>query len=312
MLLPLACTIASATSATSFAKELAALHSVREPDGLPCNALFIDIGANIGMATWDFLQRLNCYESCGGNSTCRPENWSAQSCQFCNTANMNRQCGWMWPWWLPRDVRQRYCAVAFEPNPGVSSQLHARIESLRRLLPGVSVRVVNDTAVSVRDGEATFGIDTGAYEGRSSSLALSRVSPRAAPNASEPKLLGVNVEVGAQQRLRVKTLDLVHYLRALHAVPTVGMWLDAEGSEFELLRDLLSSGALCGRVDNLWMDWHPTRIAWAKERLPISDVEMHKMYNWMLTSMDNRAKHQTGTADPDAHCKTAMFTVGQR
>ena len=30
------------------------------------------------------------------------------------------------------------------------------------------------------------------------------------------------------------------------------------------------------------------------------------------TSMDNAAKHQTGTADPDTHCKTVMFTVGER
>ena len=70
--------------------------------------------------------------------------------------------------------------------------------------------------------------------------------------------------------------------------------------------------ALCTRVDNLWMDWHPTRISWAKEKLPTTETEMHKVYRWMLTSMDNAAKHQTGTASPDAHCKTVMFTMGER
>ena len=215
----------------------------------------------------------------------------------------------LWTGWLPRDVRQNYCAIAFEPNPHVSARLHARVEELRAAVPGISVRVVNDTAVSVRDGEAMFGLDTGAYEGRSSSLALSRTSPLKVANSSTSK--GASVEVGQQQQMKVRTIDFVHYLRALK-VPTVGLWLDAEGSEFQLMRDLLTSGVLCTRIDNLWMDWHPNRITWGKEGLPTSDVEMYKVYKWMLTSMDNAAKHQTGTADPDTHCKTVMFTVGER
>ena len=161
----------------SFSKSLAALHATREPDGSPCAAIFLDVGSHSGGALFDFFQRLNCYETCGGNSTCRPENWSAQNCHFCGSANSARQCGWMWPWWLPRDVRRNYCAVAFEPNPAVSPRLHAKADEIPRLNPGVSVRVVNDTAVSVREGTAQFGVDTGAYDGRSSSLALSRTAP---------------------------------------------------------------------------------------------------------------------------------------
>lgn len=248
----LLCQLATAASGTSFSKDLAALHSTHETDGSPCTHLFLDVGSNEGGVTWDFFHQLNCYESCGGNSTCRPDNWSAQSCKFCNSANLGRQCGWMWPWWLPRDIRRGYCAIAFEPNSAVSSKLHSRMAGLRHALPGVSVRVVNDTAISVRDGEASFGIDTGVYAGRSSSLALSRTSPLKSANVSEAPV-GASVEVGSQRQTRVRTLDFVHYLRALHSVTSIALWLDVEGTEFALLRDLLTSGALCAHVDNLWI-----------------------------------------------------------
>ena len=304
MLFVVALSIASTRS-----KDLAALHSVSAIDGSPCTSIYLDVGSHSGGSLWDWFQRLNCYESCGGNSTCRPENWSAQNCKFCNSANADRQCGWMWPWWLPRDIRQGYCAIAFEPS-AASAKLSKRVDELRSLNPGLSIRIVNDTAVSNKDGEAAFGIDTGAYDGRSSSLALSRKSPlKGDPN--KPKEVGAAVEVGSQLQQKVKTLDFVHYLRALK-VQNIALWLDAEGSEFTLMRDLITSGVMCGRVDNLWMDWHPNRIHWGREGLPTSDTELYKVYKWMLTSMDNSAKHQTGTADPDSHCKTVMFTVGER
>ena len=82
--------VAQAATTASISKELAALHSVREPDGLPCSAVFLDVGSHVGNVVWDFFTRLNCYESCGGNSTCRPENWSSQSCKFCGSANAAR------------------------------------------------------------------------------------------------------------------------------------------------------------------------------------------------------------------------------
>jgi len=302
-------TLVPAALAASFSKDLAALHGVHDITGKPCDAVFLDIGSHTGGTLWDFFMRQNCYEVCGGDASCRPENWSSGSCRFCNSANMARQCGWFLPWWLPRDIRRTYCAVAFEPSPVVADRLRTRVDDLRRQLPGVSVRVLNDTAVSVREGMASFGVDSGAYEGRASSLALSRKAPLKDPNASRHE--GAIVEVGSQQQVRVRTLDIVHYLRALK-VPSIAMWLSVEGAEFEMMRDLLTSGVLCAKVDNLWMDWHPNRIEWKKERLPTSDVEMYHVYKWMLTSMDNSAKHQTGTADPDSHCKTAMFTTSER
>ena len=66
------------------------------------------------------------------------------------------------------------------------------------------------------------------------------------------------------------------------------------------------------KVDDLWVDWHPGgRISWSKERLPTKDDEMHKVYKWMLNSVDNAAKHATGQSDSESHCKTVMYTVGQ-
>ena len=117
--------------------------------------------------------------------------------------------------------------------------------------------------------------------------------------------------MGQQKTITVKTIDLVRYLKGLR-VRSVGMSLDTEGSEFELFRDLMLSGVLCSKVDDLWVDWHPGgRISWSKERLPTKDDEMHKIYKWMLTSVDNAAKHATGQPDSESHCKTVMYTVGQ-
>ena len=289
--------------------ELARLHSLNATDGLPCDKLFLDIGAHTGNFIFDFFTRANCYgDSCGGSAACQPGNWSAASCTFCGSANLARQCGWMFPWWLPLSVRRGYCAVAFEPNPNVADRLRAKVAELQKAVPGVSVRVVTGTAVSVRDGDARFGLDEGEYEGRSSSLALSRTSPRkhaAGTPAGDP------MEVGQQKTIMVKTIDLVRYLKGLR-VRSVGMSLDTEGSEFELLRDLMLSGVLCSKVDDLWVDWHPGgRISWSKERLPTKDDEMHKVYKWMLNSVDNAAKHATGQSDSESHCKTVMYTVGQ-
>ena len=53
--------------------------------------------------------------------------------------------------------------------------------------------------------------------------------------------------------IQVRTLDAVTYLRSLTA-PRISVKLDVEGSEFELLRDLLASGALCERVENFWIE----------------------------------------------------------
>ena len=184
------------------------------------------------------------------------------------------------------------------------------MDELRSLNPGLSIRIVNDTAVSNKDGEAalesTLARTMAArrrsrYRGRARSKAIPTSQRKWAPPS----------RVGSQLQQKVKTLDFVHYLRALK-VQNIALWLDAEGSEFTLMRDLITSGVMCGRVDNLWMDWHPNRIHWGREGLPTSDTELYKVYKWMLTSMDNSAKHQTGTADPDSHCKTVMFTVGER
>ena len=49
----------------------------------------------------------------------------------------------------------------------------------------------------------------------------------------------------------VRTLDAVRYVRSIPpSVQRVAIKLDVEGSEFELLRDLIVSGALCGAHPN--------------------------------------------------------------
>jgi hypothetical protein len=76
-------------------------------------------------------------------------------------------------------------------------------------------------------------------------------------------------------------------------------------AQFELLRELLASGVLCERVDDLWMEWHEKRVNWRTLKLPTQADELKKMYTWMLTTMGGRGVvgHRE---DRSPHCRTIL------
>ena len=230
---------------------------------LACERLFIDVGANAGDSLGKFYTEPSCYEHCNERRTypngvsCKPaaETCGLQNGQWlgeCSTANETcfchsqakaNKCGWEWPYWMPLAARRQYCAVAFEPNPSLVGPLQSRANDLVRAGAAPHIRVRGGIAWSTRDGVATFGIDNSTF---GSSLVLDKKSmdkfgkvARGAPVGEHP--------------IQVRTLDAVTYLRSLTA-PRISVKLDVEGSEFELLRDLLASGALCERVENFWIE----------------------------------------------------------
>ena len=72
-----------------------------------------------------------------------------------------------------------------------------------------------------------------------------------------------------------------------------------------MLRDLLVSGALCERVDNMWVEWHGGgRLNWRTLRLPTHEGEMQKVYRWMLSSVGSRDIVLPEHLSP--HCRTFM------
>ena len=105
--------------------------------------------------------------------------------------------------------------------------------------------------------------------------------------------------------MRIQTLDAVRYLWSLRA-RTVALKLDVEGSEFTMLRDLLLSGALCARVDQLWVEWHGNRrIDWEALGLPLKESDVVGVFGWMLRTAGD-AKQISAPQDLGPHCRTVL------
>ena len=274
-----------------------------------CDYLFVDVGANSGDSLIKWFTQPNCYERCyerslPGQPGCLPSNETcgrtgtcanANETCFCNKLAKQSRCGWEWPWWLPVGTRQKYCAEAFEPNPLLQKKLSHAAHTLTNHGRAPSIKIHNGTALSLTDGYASFGLDLNFTYG--SSLILDKKTMDIHGKAGRGGAVGEN-------KVTVRTLDAVRYIRSLPN-KHIALKLDVEGSEFEILRDLLVSGALCERVDFLWIEWHTGgRINWKKRGLPISEGELTKVYSWMLGSVQNR--RIVVMPDLSPHCRTFL------
>ena len=118
-----------------------------EPPSPPaaCSGLFIDVGANSGSSLNSWYEQ----EGCEDLKLRMGEAWPGIK---------RSACAWEWPPWLPLNLRRRYCAEAFEPNPRLSQRL---LETARRLerAHGVSIAVYNGTAFSTTTGSALLRLD---------------------------------------------------------------------------------------------------------------------------------------------------------
>ena len=290
---------------------LAPTHSLSHLDD--CENIFIDVGANSGDSMAKWYSQISCYENCMERRNfkhlwqdpCLPANETCgkdASCEavkntcFCQS-QLQKGCGWEWPYWFPRAVRRSYCGIAFEPNPALSDKLHHRARELKRSGAAPKIKVFNGTALSVRDGYAQFGVDVKWTTG--SSLVLDKRKMDDHGKAGRGGFVN-------ETQVSVRTLDAVSFVRSLKA-KRISIKLDVEGSEFEILRDLIVSGTLCQRVDNIWIEWHGAgRINWKTMGLPTSEKEMQKVYTWMIRSVGNRKIILPEHLSP--HCRTFMGT----
>ena len=182
-----------------------------------CVGYFVDAGANVG----DSLL-----------------NWfTMRGCATAPHKLLNSRCFHPWPYWLPLNVRQGYCALAYEPNPLRNDTLQEAAASLRG-----TYRTQIDVfgkALSTVDGHATFGMDLSSRNGVGSSLQLHRRTIGRDGKSGHGPPLGQNVTT-------VETVDATALVRRLGqtGAPVV-LKLDVEGKEFDVLRDLIISGVLC-------------------------------------------------------------------
>ena len=277
--------------------------------GHRCSHMFVDVGANIGDSLTKWFTQHNCYENCyqrdtSGQPGCLPSNETcgrtgecsiANETCFCHSLAKSNRCGWEWPFWFPLGERQKYCAEAFEPNPLLAQQLVRTAARLQARGFSKHIKVHNGTALAMRDGEASFGLDLKTTTG--SSLVLDKKT------LGENGKVGQGVAVGANT-VTVRTLDAVAYVRSLNA-KHISLKLDVEGSEFDVLRDLIMSGTLCERVDNLWVEWHGGgRINWRTMGLPMRESEVQKIYQWMFQTAQGRTIVIRQDLSP--HCRTFL------
>ena len=240
-----------------------------------CAGTFVDVGANVGdtLSSW----------------------YNDPSCALAPGKLLPKgvKCDWRWPWWLPLHVRRRWCAEAFEANPQFTSRLLRTRERLEKH-HGIRINVHAQTALSTRNGNATFGID--ALFGTGSSLQLHR-------HALDAKLRkGAGARVG-DNPTTVRAVDATSFLDSVRGGP-IALKLDVEGSEYDILRDLLMSGVLCKRVETLWVEFHSTRDGTVGTPVRVAEV-----FKWMLETHNGstRALQQAWLPYTSARCATTLL-----
>lgn len=240
-----------------------------------CAGTFVDAGANVGdtLVSWY------------GDPSCAVAPRKVRSHGI--------RCGWQWPWWLPLHVRRQWCSEVFEANPLHTSRLLHTSERLEKR-HGIRIRVHAQTALSTKNGNATFGLDT--LHGTGSSLQLHR-------RALDAKnLKGEGARVGSNTTT-VRTVDATPFLDAVRGGP-IAFKLDVEGSEYDILRDLLMSGVLCTRVQTLWVEFHG-----AQDATKGTPAHIDAVFKWMLETHNEstRELQQAWLPYPSARCATTLL-----
>ena len=80
--------------------------------------------------------------------------------------------------------------------------------------------------------------------------------------------------------------------------------IDVEGFELDLLRELLSSGVLCERVDDLYVEWHAEDASAGPEAAARRDV-----LQWMLRAHNKSWRELERAWQPygSARCRTTLL-----
>ena len=240
-----------------------------------CAGTFVDAGANVGDTLWSWYNDPSCAVA--------PRQLRANGVR----------CAWQWPWWLPLHVRRQWCSEAFEANPQHTRRLrHAKERLETRVGPRIHVHA--QTAFSTRNGNATFGIDT--LHGTGSSLQLHR----RALDAKNRKHAGARV---GSNTTTVHAVDATPFLDAVRDGP-IALKLDVEGSEYDILRDLLMSGVLCKRVQTLWVEFHG-----AQDATMGTPVHIDAAFRWMLETHNEstRTLQKAWLPYPSAVCATTLL-----
>ena len=176
---------------------------------------------------------------------------------------------------------KRICAVGFEPNPGHTKYLKEVEASYNKC--GYKVTFLTETAASQYEGEATFYSDEdfGMLEWGGSIL-----SPDVKTNSKKPKNMSAS---------KITVVRLSDFLKNdvgkrkfpvkidEDDPPKVLMKMDIEGSEIDVIPDIIFTGGL-QYVNKLMIEWH--------ERLEKQEgrKQTHNILHSVTTALSNYSK----------------------
>ncbi|XP_059086072.1 uncharacterized protein LOC131882819 [Tigriopus californicus] len=145
----------------------------------------------------------------------------------------------------PRDLSV-ICSVGFEPNPNHSKKL-SQIEK-HYAKCGWNARFFKESAVSNREGFTSFFTDDDQYNLEWGAGLVGGKNKRLVSNVTLIRLAAFIVDV-------VGTREIPDAVNLKDPPPAVVMKVDIEGSEVEVIPDLVLTGAL-NFVDYMTVEWH--------------------------------------------------------
>ena len=114
---------------------------------------------------------------------------------------------------------------------------------------------------------------------------------------------GAGARVGANTTT-VHTVDATAFLDSVGSGAPIALKLDVEGSEYDILRDLMLSGVLCRRVETLWVEFHA-----AEGATKGTPTRVDKVFKWMLETHNEstHALQQAWLPYKSARCVTTLL-----
>ena len=201
------------------------------------------------------------------------------------------------------------CAVGFEPNPHHTRYLKQIESSYQKC--GWNVKIMTETAVSDEEGTSTFYSDESFKNMEWGGGILSPNINKVAVESKEDDTKETSIDVEGVKVIRLS--DFLKYTVATRKLPNfpslnlpppnVVMKMDIEGSEVDVIPDLLYTGGL-QYVNNLMIEWHERleklesrRIAQRELRLIIQTLSEHSKtmktqnskYNFNLINLDDES-----------------------
>jgi len=168
------------------------------------------------------------------------------------------------------EARRKVCAIGFEGNPVHTSRLVQLQEAY--MAAGFPCVVFTETALGIRNGTVTFWNDPNSLPSQHE-WGASTVSHT--PNSENTTALSIDTNrfVHHIHRLWVQSGSFRPETSKLYVK------MDVEGSEFDVVPDMLLHGSLC-LVDAMMTEWHP-------HNFPNQNPDMKKLWEkifWYLTN----------------------------